>query len=65
MKTCKKNCACKIEGKTHFLNDGCNCLKHNGEQKDFKFSSFSKNPKYNAPNLSGLSAKTIKKNRVL
>lgn len=31
-KECKKDCACKIEGKTHSFNDGCGCPKHNGEQ---------------------------------
>lgn len=29
---CKKDCKCKIEGKTHSFNDGCGCPKHNGEQ---------------------------------
>lgn len=32
MKKCNENCACKIEGKTHYFNDGCGCPKHNGEE---------------------------------
>ena len=35
-KECKKDCKCKVDGKTHSFNDGCGCPMHNGEEFESK-----------------------------